>query len=389
MVAKKRNVTLAEWMPTEDQVDLVNEVLESGRLTYGPMTMKFERMFADLHNRKHAIFTNSGTSALQVVLDYWKTKYGWADGDEVIVPAVTFVASVNVVLQNRLTPVLVDIDPFHFDIDVSKIREKITKRTRAIMPVHLLGQSCRMDAVMEIAEEFDLKVVEDSCETMFVDYKKKPVGSRGDVACFSSYLAHIISTGVGGFITTNDDEEEKIMRSMIWHGRDNLYMTIDANRNPANLEELIHARFRFNYPGYSYRLTEMEAALGVDELVRSEEIISKRQENAEYLTKKLEKFEDRLRLPIVREEAEHAWMFYPLVVEGERDELALHLEENKIQTRWIMPLTNQPVYNGMFDEDEYPVADYINKNGLLIGCHHFLEEEDFDYVAEVIGEYYD
>lgn len=386
-----RNVTLADWKPTKRQKQLVNKVLESGRLTYGPMTQKFEEEFARLHNRKYAIFTNSGTSALQVSLHYLKAKYGWKDGDEVLVPAVTFVATVNVILQNNLKPVLVDVDIATYNVDPRLIEEKITKKTRAIMPVHLLGQPAQMDKIMRIAKKHKLKVVEDSCETMFVKFKGKPVGSQGDIACFSSYLAHIISTGVGGFITTNDKEAHDYMRSLIWHGRDNMYLNIDAN-NTKNKKALIHARFKFDKSGYSYRATELEAALGIDELARAKQIIKSRQENAEYLFNKLEPLEavGYISLPTIADGAEHAWMFFPILVRNhsDRDKLALFLEERGVQTRWIMPLTNQPVYASWLKQKDYPRADIVNRFGILLGCHHLLVKKDLKYLVECIEAYF-
>lgn len=377
-------ISLADWKATKRQIKLVNQVLKSGRLTYGSFTRRFEKKFAELHNRKYAIFTNSGTSALQVSLYYLKDKYGWKDGDEVIVPALTFVATVNVILQNRLKPVLVDVDDT-YNIDTELIQRAITKRTRAILPVHLLGQPARMNKIMRIAKKYKLKVVEDSCEAMFVRYKGKPVGSQGDIACFSTYLAHIISTGVGGFIVTNNKEDADAMRSMIWHGRDNLYLSIDDNKN-APLEVMIHARFKFNRIGYSYRLTELEAALGIDEVDRWKQIIKKRQKNAEYLLKKLSKF--KIILPKIAQGAEHCWMFFPIMVWDDRDKLAVFLEKKGVQTRLIMPLTNQPVYKGMWDEMDYPIARVINNRGLLIGCHQFLTRKDLDYVVQCFEEYY-
>lgn len=384
---KKRIVTLADSKINARQKKLVNRVLNSNRLTYGPMTQKFEREFAKLHNRKYAIFTNSGTSALQVALHYLKDKYGWKDGDEVIVPAVTFVATVNVVLQNNLKPVLVDVDPLTFNIDTTKIEDALTAKTRAIIPVHLLGQPAEMDKIMKLAKKFNLKVVEDSCETMFVKYKNKVVGSQGDIACFSSYLAHIISTGVGGFITTNDKEAHDYMRSLIWHGRDNAYLNIDDNKK--DKKTLLHTRFRFDKVGYSYRATELEAALGIDELARSKSIIAKRQKNAQYLYSLLEDKIPEIDLPVVKKGAENAWMFFPIIVGyGNRDDLALYLEERGIQTRWIMPLTNQPVYKKLFKEKDYPVAMSVNKNGILLGCHHFMTKGDLHHIFDCIWSYF-
>lgn len=381
-------VLLADTKITDYHKKLINEVLTSGRFTYGPKTKEFEEKFAKLHGRKYAIFTNSGTSALQVSLHYLKDFYGWRDDDEIIVPSVTFVATVNVVLLNRLKPVVVDVNRNTFNMAPELIEKKITNKTRAILPVHLLGQPAKMDEIMRIARKYKLKVVEDSCEAMFVKYADKYVGAWGDIGCFSSYLAHIISTGVGGFITTDNKRDAEAMRSMIWHGRDNLYLSIDDNKN-AKLWEIMKARFRFNRVGYSYRLTELEAALGLAELKTWRENIRQRQQNAKYLTQKLQKYDHLFQLPYAEKAAQHCWMFYPIVVQWPiyRDIFAQYLEKKGIQTRWIMPLTNQPVYENWMNNFAYPNADYINDHGILLGCHQFLTKEHLDYIVSTIEEY--
>ena len=175
-------------------IELVNDVLSRNRLSYGPMTESFERQFAAIHGCRFASMTNSGTSALHVALGALKEIHGWEDGDEVIVPAVTFVATPNVVLHNRMTPVLVDVEREFYGIDPNLIESAITERTRAIIPVHVFGQACDMDPVLELAKRHDLKVIEDSCECMFARYKGRSVGSLGDIGCFSTYVAHLLTT---------------------------------------------------------------------------------------------------------------------------------------------------------------------------------------------------
>lgn len=380
-------VTLADWKPTEQQIKNVNKVIKSGRLTYGPYTQKLENEFAKAHNFKYSIFTNSGTSALQVAWHYLKEINHWKDGDEVIVPAVTFVATINVILQNKLKPVLVDINYETLNIASNFIEKKITKKTVAICPVDLLGRPCDIKTIKEIARKYKLKVVEDSCETMFVKHSNgQVVGSGADIAVYSSYLAHIISTGVGGFLCTNNKKWADDMRSMIWHGRDNYYLNIDDNKK--NKTKLLKTRFLFNRAGYSYRLTELEAAIGVDEINRRVTIVNKRKINAEYLYKLLSVFESRIDLPDLV--SDNAWMFFPIICNEKdiRDKLCLFLEEKGIQTRYIMPLTYQPVYNGLFKGLDYPVAQYINEQGFLIGIHHFLTKRQLDYIAKCFKEFF-
>ncbi len=228
----------------------VQEALDAGRLSYGRFTAAFEEEFARLHGCRFAIFCNSGTSALQVALHALKEREGWADGDEVIVPALTFVATVNIVLQNRLTPVFVDIEPDYYAVDPALIEAKITPRTRAIIPVHLFGQPADLVAITTIARRHGLRILEDSCEAMFVHYRDRPVGAWGDAACFSTYVAHLIVTGVGGLMTTNDGDLAVMMRSLINHGRDGIYLSADADQtdDPRKLWEIVDRRFSFVHP---------------------------------------------------------------------------------------------------------------------------------------------
>ncbi len=157
-----RKITIAELKISKQAKKLVRKVLDSNRLTYGKITQTFEQEFARIHDRKFALFMNSGTSALQVGLHALKEYYHWKDGDEVLVPAITFVASSNVIIHNRLKPVFVDVESDFYEISTSEIEKHITKKTRAIMPVHLFGQSCDMNSILQIARKYNLKVIEDS-----------------------------------------------------------------------------------------------------------------------------------------------------------------------------------------------------------------------------------
>lgn len=363
-------IGMADWYVTRKQKRLVNQVLQSGRLTYGDKTRELEERFAKIHGVKYALFTSSGTSALKIALHALKDKHGWKDGDEVIIPAVTFVATMNVVLMNNLKPVLVDVDPDTVNLNPELIEKAITKRTVAIMPVHLLGQPADMSSIQLIAKEHNLKVIEDSCETMFVNKVK------GDIACFSTYLAHLLVTGIGGFITTNDKDLAITMRSMMFHGRDESYLNIDDK--PKDISK----RFYFPRFGYSDRMTELEAALGLGDLDNWQEMIEQRQFNALYLRENLPM---TVKVP-VEDYAKHAFMFFPMIVEN-RDALAVHLEKDGIDTRLMMPLTTQPLVKPYL-RGKYPGTDYINKHGLLIGCHQYLDRKDLDRIVNSVKEFY-
>lgn len=389
-----RNISLGTLQISDRAKELIMDTLSRNRLSHGPYSAEFEQKFAKLHNRSYAMYTASGTCALQVAVHALKKIHDWQDGDEVLVPAVTFIASSNVILQNNLRPVFVDIDPVTYNIDPQQLEQHITKRTRAIMPVHLFGLPCDMDPILQIAEQYELKIIEDSCETMLVKYKGRPVGSLGHIGCFSTYTAHLLTTGVGGLALTNDPQYAEKMKSLMNHGRDSIYLTIDQDddlQNERQIFEMADRRFSFVDVGYSYRLTEMEAALGLEGIETLPSDIAIRQKNAAYLTEHLSAY-SALQLPVVPSDREHAFMMFPIVLrEGSmhRDDIILFLEKRGIETRYMMPLLNQPIYKEIFGdiEDKYPVAKYINNNGFYIGCHQNLDQSDLDYVISVFRDF--
>ena len=376
--------------------ELVLEVLDSNRLTAGPMMRRFEAEIAALHGCRYGLMCNSGTSALQIALATLKERHGWQDGDEVIVPALTFVATSNVVLYNGLRPVFVDVDPQYYTIDPAKIEERITPRTRAIIPVHIGGLPCDMDPILTIARAHGLRLVEDSCETMFVRYQGRPVGSFSDIACFSTYVAHVITTGVGGICTTDDPELIVMLRSFMNHGRDAIYIRIDDDQ-AAQGDELFRiadGRFSFIRLGHSFRCTELEAALGLAQLEEREALWARRQWIAARFTEALAPVEDRLQLPHARPGSEHGYMFYPLTIldaSVRRDDLIRYLEDGGIETRYLLPLINQPVYSKLFGdlEPEYPVAARLNRTSFYIGCHPYMSDADVDHVINSLLAFFE
>lgn len=371
------------------QKTLVKQVLESGRLSYGSMTELFEKEWAKLHEVKYALFCNSGTSALQVALHALKEKYGWKDGDEVIIPALTFVATMNIVLHNNLKPVFVDVSPYYFNIDPKKIEEKITKKTRAIIAVHLLGQPAEMDKIMKIAKKHKLKVIEDSCETVGAYYQDKPVGAWGDVACFSTYASHLIVTGVGGFACTNDDDLAIRIKGLYNHGRDGIYNSIDDNSKGI---QMIGSRFNFTHSGYSYRLTELESALGVGHLSRFAKEFQKRADNGADLNYELEHLveEGYIRPHKIHPNAEHAYMLFPIVLTKKvnREKVIEYMEKHGVMTRFMMPLLNQPIVKELFGDIEknYPVTEYLDNHAFLVGIHQYLTKRDIKRIAKTLTE---
>ncbi|MEO7220612.1 MAG: DegT/DnrJ/EryC1/StrS family aminotransferase, partial [Gemmatimonadaceae bacterium] len=218
MNATRRQIGVGGFRTSERAKELVMQVLDSNRITSGPMMSRFEAQIAELHGCRFGLMSNSGTSALQIALAALKETCGWADGDEVIVPALTFVATANIVLYNNMVPVFADVDAAYYTLDPAALERRITPRTRAIIPVHIGGMPCDMDPILAIAAKHGLRIIEDSAETMFAKYHGRPVGSFGDVGCFSTYAAHIITTGVGGVCTTSDPALLVLMKSIMNHG---------------------------------------------------------------------------------------------------------------------------------------------------------------------------
>lgn len=372
----------------------VNQALNNNRLSYGPFLRKFEQLFAQTHECKFAVVSNSGTSALQVALQAMKEYHDWQDGDEVLVPAVTFVATSNIVLHNRMMPVFVDIEKDFYEIDPTLIETKITPKTRAIIVVHLFGQPCDMEPIWDIAKKYNLKVIEDSCETMLARYKGKMVGNLSDISCFSTYIAHLLTTGVGGLSLTNNPDYAVIMRSLVNHGRDSIYISIDDDDGATGekLKEIIAGRFSFVSVGHSFRITELEGALGVAQIEELPSIVAQRRSNAAYLVKGLRHLNSVIQLPQIRKDTEHSFMMFPIVLRNEsKVKLVHYLENNGIETRDMLPLINQPIYQKLFNirpEWDYPVAHWINTNGFYLGCHQDLYIEDLDHIIDTIKSYF-
>ena len=388
-----RKITLGTLNISEAGKNYVNDAMNHNRLSNGPYTKRFEDAFAKAHQSKHAIFMNSGTSALQVALATMKEVHGYKDGDEVLVPALTFIATSNVVIQNGLKPVFIDVNPETFNMNWYEIEKHITPRTRCIIPVHLFGLPANMEKIMQIADTFKLQVIEDSCETMLAGQNGKSVGSFGDMACFSTYVAHLVVGGVGGLITTQDANLEQIARSFMAHGRDNIYTNIDQDDTdePELLKELIERRFKFDRVGYSYRATEFEAAIALSELERASENIAIRRENAKLLADLLGGLHVFLQLPFAPAGMTHSFMMYPMLLKkGNRDNFLMHLEKNGIETRYMFPLLGQPIYQKLFPrrEDQYPTANYLSHRGFFIGMHQGLSGADMLYIYHVIKEYF-
>ncbi|MGM9605574.1 MAG: DegT/DnrJ/EryC1/StrS family aminotransferase [Faecousia sp.] len=382
---------------TEIEKRYVMDALDHERLSQGKYVNQFEREFAKAHGQKYGVMCNSGTSALHLALETLKEVDGWDEHTEVLVPAITFIATSNACLHAGLKVTFVDVEKETYNMDPSDMERHITEHTRCVIPVHTFGMPCNMNAIMAIAKKHGLRVIEDCAEAHFAKVDGRSVGSFGDITCFSTYVAHTITTGVGGVVCTSDRSFMEILRSLVAHGRactcERCIASDGKTVCPKRMQTDLDRRFCFERIGYSYRVGEIEGALGLAQLERKDEIMGKRHENANYLIKGLERYEDLIQLPRHPENIEHTYMMFPIVIkEGtgiRQKDFVLYLEKCNIETRPMLPLLNQPIYQKLFGdlEPQYPNAAYIDHNGFYVGCHHGLKREELDYLIDCIGKF--
>lgn len=383
---------------TDLEKKYVMDALDNERLSQGKYVARFEKEFAAMHGRKHGVMCNSGTTALQLALETLKELDGWDQETEVLVPAITFIATSNAVLHTGLKVKFVDVDSETYNINPDEIEKHITEKTKCMIPVHTFGMPCDMMKIMEIARKHHLRIIEDCAESHFAKVDGRTVGSFGDIAAFSTYVAHTITTGIGGIVCTDSLQMMEILRSLVAHGRActcERCVASDGDKVcPKRMQTDIDRRFLFVRLGYSYRVGEIEGALGLAQLERADEIMGRRKENAGALLKGLEKYEHFLQLPRCREGVEHTYMMFPILIKQTggigTKELVSFLEAHNIETRPMLPLLNQPIYKEIFGELEadYPVAAYIDSHGFYIGCHHGMAAEDIAYVISVFDSYF-
>lgn len=385
---------------TDTAKRLINECLENRRISCGKLTREFETRFSAIVGVKESVAVSTGTDADTLALAVLHD-LGAKRGDEVIVPALSFVATGNAVIHAGFTPVFVDIERKTLNIDPSKIEAAITPKTRAIMPVHLMGKPAEMDTINAIAKKHNLLVVEDAAEAHGALYKGKPAGSLADLGAFSTYVAHIITTGEGGVVTTNNEEYAEILRSLRSHGRNctckHCVMNTDdvtycAKRFRGEGGEDV--RFIFDRIGYSCKMNELEAAIGIGAMEVYGEILKKRHDNLLHVLNRFDRFAPFLST-ITEEPHEkigpHA---IPIIInEGatfSRAQLTQYLEKKGIETRTLfqsMP-TQCPGFSYLgYQEGQFPVAEYMGKNGLHVGVHQDVGIEEMDYLLNELAAF--
>jgi perosamine synthetase len=344
----------------EEEKAAVMAVLDSGMLAQGRRVAEFEARFAELCGVKHAVAVASGTAALWLTL----LAHGIGPGDEVITTPFSFIASSNCILYVGARPVFVDIEPDTYLLDADTIEGKITEHTRAILLVHLYGQACDMAAIMEIAARRNLVVIEDACQAHGATFEGQPVGSFG-TGCFSLYATKNMTTGEGGIITTNDGALAERLRLLRNHGQSRRYV-----------HEIL---------GYHFRLTEIQAAIGLAQLERLPAWNEQRIANARSLSERLQ----GVQVPIVHPGRRHVFHQYTVRVPGNRQALQDFLQTQGIGTaiHYPCPIHHQPVYQSLGYDQALPQAEAASQEVLSLPVHPALSQSDLDRITAAVNSF--
>jgi len=354
----------------------VQAALDRNWVSEGANVKEFEQKFASKFGYKHAIATSSGTDA-NIVSCAALYEFGAKRGEEIIVPALSFVATANSILAAGFVPKFVDIEVETLNIDPSKIEEAVTGNTRAIMVVHTMGKPCEMDSIMEIARAHNLRVIEDCCEAHGASYKGRFVGSIGNMGTFSFYAAHVVVAGEGGMIVTDNDEIDKVARSVKSHGRPfgSIY-------------------FDFQRIGFNSRMNELTAAVGLEGMEYFDQTFDKRKDNLYRLLELTRELSDYFYL--LKEEnyenvSPHA---FPLVLKDRKHDcskLYQYLESKNIQCKTLF--ASLPTQHKAFEflgheYGQFPAAEYVGENGLHFGIHQYLDDDDLLNIKDTLKGYF-
>ncbi|OGY27280.1 MAG: aminotransferase DegT [Candidatus Woykebacteria bacterium RBG_19FT_COMBO_43_10] len=350
----------------KEEEKAVIKIIRSGKLVQGEKVEEFEKKIASYCGTKFAIATDNGTSALIVAL----TSVGVGLGDEVITTPLSFIATTNAIVFTGAKPVFVDIDPDTFNIDPGKIERAITSKTRAILPVHLYGLMADMESINKIAKKHNLLLVEDSAQAHGAEIRGKRAGSWGLAGCFSFYPSKNMTTSEGGMITTNSKQVAEACKLIRNQGMGNQY--------------------QYKRIGYNFRMTNIEAAIGVEQLKKLERMNKARAKNAIYLNKKFENTKG-VGTPQVPKNYRHAYHQYTLKIDDNyslsRDQLLTKLRKNGVDARVYYPklLSDEPFFK-QYDRRELNIAKSIHRQILSLPIHPSLTRQDLDKIVEVVNE---
>ncbi len=380
---KKPEIPFFKPTIEQEEIDEVVETLKSGWIGQGPKCEKFEEEFRSYIGSKYAISLNSCTAGLQLSL----MALGIGRGDEVITTSLTFCSTVNAIVHTGASPVLSDIDPAALNLDPEKIEEKITKKTKAIIPVHLYGCPADMKKIMSIAEKYHLYVIEDAAHAIETIYQNQKIGTIGDAAVFSFYASKNISTGEGGMITTNHQKIAEKVKILRLHGLDK-----DAWKRYKTGE---YKHYECVLPGFKFNMTDIQASLGIRQLKKIEQWRCMRKEIVKLYNDLLNDLEEVT--SIVKagrdnpEDKVQAYHLYPIMVKNpqDRDKLLTYLQEEGIGVGvHFKPVHQHPYYAKIFKNKSYPTAENAGSRLLSLPLFPTLRKEEAERVVESVRAFF-
>ncbi len=362
-------IPLARPLTGEEEIDEIRQVLESGYLSQGPKTAEFERLVAKLTSTEYALATSSCTTAMHLTL----VALGVGRGDEVLVPDFTFPATANVVVQCGAVPVLVDIDLETYNVDPDELERHVTSRTRAVMPVHLFGLAADMEPILAFARQRGLAVIEDAACALGATYRGRPCGSFGDAGCFSFHARKVVTTGEGGMVVTSRSGLAERLQLLRSHGG------VRARD-----------RFVFHEAGFNYRLSDIQAAVGVVQMRRLAAMVAKRRLLARGFSDRLGGL-DGIRLPVEPQGRDHVYQAYVVLVEAgiDRGAVIASLREKAIETTiGTYALHDQPFFRKAFGYigGECPRSRRAFERSIALPLHPGMDDDDLDAVVSGLRE---
>jgi perosamine synthetase len=367
-----RIIPVCEPTLNGNEAEYVLDCIESNWISSaGKYIPRFEEAFAEACGTRYGVACVNGTVALHLAL----VTLGIGPGDEVILPTFTMIATINAVTYTGATPVLVDSEPVTWNMDLNQVADKITSRTRVVMPVHTYGHPVDMDPLLEMAERHGLYVIEDAAEAHGAEYKGRRAGSLGHAGCFSFYANKVITTGEGGMITTDDPDIARLASNL---------------RDHAFSEE---RHFWHKYLGFNYRMTNLQAAVGLAQAEQMESFVRARRANAARYTAALQSIPGIVTPPEAGWAKSVFWM-YSILVEDEfgmtRDQLRAYLAEHGIETRtFFIPMHLQPIYYQAFKGQRYPVSEMLCQRGFYLPSASSLTSREIDYVTGMVRHTYE
>jgi CDP-6-deoxy-D-xylo-4-hexulose-3-dehydrase len=388
------------WDEKEIMAALMS-VLDGKWIVTGENVFKFERAFAKLFNVKFSHMVNSGSSANLILITALKKYFGWEDGDEIIVSPVGFPTTISVLVQNNLKPVFVDIEYNTLNFDITKIEEKITKKTKGIFVSPVLGNPPDMDFLKALCEKHNIQLIGDNCDTLGTKWDGKDITEYYVAWTTSFYPAHHLSTGEGGMVSTNIEELKKLFVSFSWWGRD-CYCIGAANLLSCgtcgkrfdnwleNYDGTIDHKYVFTNMGYNLKPLDLQGAIGLEQLKKFEEIDTNRKNSYKKITEILFRYVKNIKTVEVLDKSDVCWFGTPFICIGkeQKDKLVTFLESNKIQTRnyFAGNILLHPAYKHLDNYKNYPNANKVLDTVFFVGASPHYNEDVFDYVDEIFRE---